>query len=144
MHAKETPIYLSADQLEERAVARIRQAEQLPPGEARQHALKNAAQLRSYAAMKRLLVPSGSNVATKANGASDVAIDRVMTAYSSKHDITPSQAAFVRDQISKFIDELMTEPWRAPMMFPETETGGDPDPRTEQQRTPESAGTGPR
>ena len=72
MHAKETPIYLSADQLEERAVARIKQAEQLPPGEARQHALKNAAQLRSYAAMKRMLVRSGPNAATKANGASDV------------------------------------------------------------------------
>jgi hypothetical protein len=72
MHAKEKAIYLSADQLEERAIARIRQAEQLPPGEARQHALKNAAQLRSYAAMKRLLVPSGLSVASKANGASDV------------------------------------------------------------------------
>jgi hypothetical protein len=72
MPAKEAPIYLSADQLEERAVARIRQAEQLPPGAARQHALKNAAQLRSYAAMKRLLVPRGPNVATKTSGASDV------------------------------------------------------------------------
>ena len=68
MRTKETPIYLSADQLEERAVARIRQAEQLPPGEARQHALRNAAQLRSYAAMKRLLAPSGPNLATKAKG----------------------------------------------------------------------------
>jgi hypothetical protein len=72
MRTKETPIYLSADQLEERAVARIRQAEQLPPGEARQHALKNAAQLRSYAAMKRLLLPSDPDVATKVSGASDV------------------------------------------------------------------------
>jgi hypothetical protein len=72
MPTKEAPIYLSADQLEERAVARIAQAEQLPPGAARQHALRNAAQLRSYAAMKRLLVPSATNLASKINGGSDV------------------------------------------------------------------------
>jgi hypothetical protein len=38
-----------AAHLEERAAARTREAEQLPLGEARQHALNNAAQLRSYA-----------------------------------------------------------------------------------------------
>jgi hypothetical protein len=50
-------VFLSADHLEEQASARIDEAERLPPGEARQNALKNAAQLRTYAAMKRLLVP---------------------------------------------------------------------------------------
>jgi hypothetical protein len=50
MRSKESITYLSADDLEERAIARIREAEQLAPGAARQHALKNAAQLRSYAA----------------------------------------------------------------------------------------------
>ena len=58
MRSKEKIIYLSADHLEERAASRVREAEQLPPGEARQHALRNAAQLRSYAAMKRYLAPS--------------------------------------------------------------------------------------
>ena len=55
LYQKDT--YLTADHLEERAAAKIRDAERLPPGEARQHALKNAAQLRSYAAMKRYLAP---------------------------------------------------------------------------------------
>ena len=68
MLTKEKVVFLTADQLEERAVARIAQAEQLPPGEARQHALKNAAQLRSYAAMKRLLVRGRSSVDVEAKG----------------------------------------------------------------------------
>ena len=72
MRSRENRIFLTADQLEERASARIKDAERLPPGEARQHALKNAAQLRSYAAMKRLLAPARPNVAAKADGASDV------------------------------------------------------------------------
>jgi hypothetical protein len=55
---KEKMIFLSAARLEEKAAARIREAVRLPLGEARQHALNNAAQLRSYAAMKRLLVSS--------------------------------------------------------------------------------------
>jgi hypothetical protein len=58
--------FLSADHLEERAAARMREAAQLPPGEARQHALNNAAQLRSYAAMKRLLVPNLPSVGAEA------------------------------------------------------------------------------
>jgi len=58
MQNKEKMILLSAAHLEEKAAARIRDAEQLPLGESRQHALNNAAQLRSYAAMKRMLVPS--------------------------------------------------------------------------------------
>jgi cytidylate kinase len=57
MRSTQKITYLTADHLEERAAARIREAEQLPPGQARQHALKNAAQLRSYAAMKRYLAP---------------------------------------------------------------------------------------
>jgi hypothetical protein len=49
MRNKENTIFLSAAHLEERAAARTWEAEQLPLGEARQHALNNAAQLRSYA-----------------------------------------------------------------------------------------------
>ena len=72
MRSSENRIFLTADQLEERASARIKEAERLPPGAARQHALKNAAQLRSYAAMKRLLAPARPSVAGGADGASDV------------------------------------------------------------------------
>jgi len=57
MRSTEKIACLTADHLEERAAAKIRDAERLPPGDARQHALKNAAQLRSYAAMKRYLAP---------------------------------------------------------------------------------------
>jgi hypothetical protein len=57
MYSREKTKFLSADHLEEQADARIREAEMLPVGEARQNALKNAAQLRSYADMKRLLAP---------------------------------------------------------------------------------------
>jgi hypothetical protein len=65
---KEKATFLSADYLEERADSRVRQAEQLPPGEARQHALKNAAQLRSFAEMKRLLMPDRPTFGAKAEG----------------------------------------------------------------------------
>lgn len=68
MRNKEKIIFVSAAHLEEQAAARTREAEQLPPGEARQHALKNAAQLRSYAAMKHLLVPDRSSVGVEAKG----------------------------------------------------------------------------
>jgi len=57
MQTGEKISHLTPDRLEERAAAKIRDAEQLPPGEARQRALNNAAQLRSYAAMKRYLAP---------------------------------------------------------------------------------------
>jgi hypothetical protein len=57
MRSTEKTTCLTADHLEERAAAKLRDAEQLPPGDARQHALNNAAQLRSYAAMKRYLAP---------------------------------------------------------------------------------------
>jgi hypothetical protein len=53
MASEETMIYLTADHLEQRAASRVREAQLLPPGEARQHALRTAGQLRSYAAMKR-------------------------------------------------------------------------------------------
>jgi hypothetical protein len=68
MRHKEKMVLLSAAHLEERAAARITDAQQLPPGQARQHALNNAAQLRSYAAMKRLLVPSRPSDSAEANG----------------------------------------------------------------------------
>jgi hypothetical protein len=55
MRSTETNTYLTADHWQERAAAKIRDAELLPPGDARQHVLKSAAQLRSYAAMKRYL-----------------------------------------------------------------------------------------
>jgi hypothetical protein len=71
MRNREKRIFLTAQQLEERADARVAEAERLPPGEARRHALKNAAQLRSYAAMKRFLTPERSKLAT-IKGQSDV------------------------------------------------------------------------
>jgi hypothetical protein len=68
MQNKEKMIFLSAAHLEEKAAARIKEAERLPLGEARRHALNNAAQLRSYAAMKRLLVRSRSSDSAEAKG----------------------------------------------------------------------------
>ena len=56
MRNKTKTVFLSADHLEEQADARAREAEQLPVGEARQNALRAAAQLRSYAQMKRVLL----------------------------------------------------------------------------------------
>ncbi|WP_420970458.1 hypothetical protein [Bradyrhizobium sp. B120] len=49
--------FLTADHLDEQAEARSGEAKQLPEGEARQNALRNAAQLRVYASMKRALAP---------------------------------------------------------------------------------------
>ena len=57
MRSRETVSFLSADHLDEQADARLHEAASLPAGEAKQNALKNAAQLRSYALMKRLLAP---------------------------------------------------------------------------------------
>jgi hypothetical protein len=48
---------LTADHLEEQADARASEAKQLPEGETRQNALRNAAQLGVYASMKRALTP---------------------------------------------------------------------------------------
>jgi hypothetical protein len=53
-------VFLTADRLEEQADARGSEAEQLPEGEARQNALRNAAQLRMYAFMKRALTPQAA------------------------------------------------------------------------------------
>jgi hypothetical protein len=50
-------VFLTADELEEQADTRASEAERLPEGEARQNAVRNAAQLKVYAAMKRLLTP---------------------------------------------------------------------------------------
>ena len=52
--------FLTADHLEEQADARAKEAKQLPEGEARQNALRNAAQLRVYATMKRALTPQAA------------------------------------------------------------------------------------
>ncbi|QHO71297.1 hypothetical protein ACH79_00230 [Bradyrhizobium sp. CCBAU 051011] len=49
--------FLTADQLEEQADAAASEAKQLPDGEAKQDALRSAAQLRVYATMKRALTP---------------------------------------------------------------------------------------
>ncbi len=68
MRHKQKVTFLSADHLEAQAASRVREAEQLPPGEARQHALRNAAQLRSYADMKRLLVTDRTTAGVKAKG----------------------------------------------------------------------------
>jgi hypothetical protein len=70
------------------------------------------------------------------------AIDRVMRAYASKRDLNPSQAALVRDELSKFIEELMAGPRRPPMMFPET--NGAVGNRDKRQKTTESVDSGER
>jgi hypothetical protein len=42
------------------------------------------------------------------------AIDRVMRAYLSKRILTADQASRVRAELSKFIDELLSEPTAEP------------------------------
>jgi hypothetical protein len=61
MRNRNKVVFLTADHLEEQADARASEAKQLPEGEARQHALRNAAQLRTYAAMKRVFTPQLPN-----------------------------------------------------------------------------------
>jgi hypothetical protein len=58
MRSRQKTVFLSADHLDIQAASRTSEAALLPPGEARDHALKSAAQLRTYAAMKRALSPS--------------------------------------------------------------------------------------
>jgi hypothetical protein len=53
-------------------------------------------------------------------------IDRVMRAYESRYGIDPGRAAFVRAELSKFIDELLTFPGRTPTMFPDVAVRSDP------------------
>jgi hypothetical protein len=50
--------YLSVEQIELRAAEQLRVADELPPGNEKSAAMKSALQLRSYAAMKRLLMPT--------------------------------------------------------------------------------------
>jgi hypothetical protein len=57
MRPKKKMVFLTPEHLEEQADARAQAARQLPEGEARQNALRNAAQLRVYAEMKRALSP---------------------------------------------------------------------------------------
>ena len=47
------------------------------------------------------------------------AIERVMKAYTSKHDLSAAQAALVRLELSNFIAELMSRTRRDPTMLPE-------------------------
>jgi hypothetical protein len=65
--------------------------------------------------MKRLLVPERSGAG---GAAQEVGV--------RQHVLNPRLAAFVREEISKFVDELMAEPRRAPMMVPETKGSSDP------------------
>jgi hypothetical protein len=53
--------FLTPDHLEEQADARASEARQFPEREATQNALRNAAQLRMYATMKRALTPQLPN-----------------------------------------------------------------------------------
>jgi hypothetical protein len=61
MRNRNKVVFLTADHLEKQADARASEANQLPEGEARQNALRNAAQLRTYATMKRVLTPQLPN-----------------------------------------------------------------------------------
>ena len=62
MPSKNHVAFLTADHLEEQADARASEAKQFPEGEARQNALRNAAQLRMYASMKRALTPQAAKL----------------------------------------------------------------------------------
>ena len=64
MRSREPVNYLSVEEIELRAVDQLRTAAELPPGIERSTAFKSAVQLRSYAAMKRLLVPSPARLAS--------------------------------------------------------------------------------
>ena len=57
MHDRKKTVFPTADHLEEQANARVHAAKQMPEGEAKQNALRNAAQPRPYADMKRALTP---------------------------------------------------------------------------------------
>lgn len=51
------------------------------------------------------------------------AIERVMKAYASKHDLSERQAAWVRLELSAFITELKSRKRREPTMLPERKHG---------------------
>jgi hypothetical protein len=61
MRNRKKVAFLTPDHLEQQADARANKAEQLPEGKAREIALRNAAQLRMYAFMKRALTPQLPN-----------------------------------------------------------------------------------
>jgi hypothetical protein len=61
MRNRNKVVFLTADHLDEQADARASEANRLPEGEARQNALRSAAQLRVYASMKRVLTPQLPN-----------------------------------------------------------------------------------
>jgi hypothetical protein len=54
------------------------------------------------------------------------AVERVMKAYSSKHDLNAEQAVLVRAEISRFIGQLMSGKRREPTMLPEPSSGTAP------------------
>jgi hypothetical protein len=57
MRRKNQVVFLTPEHLEAQADARAGEAQQLPEGEAKQNALRNAVQLRVYASMKRAFAP---------------------------------------------------------------------------------------
>lgn len=65
MRNEEKVTFRSAEYLEQKAALRVREAEQLPPGRARQHALNNVAQLLSFADMKRIGAQEGATLGAK-------------------------------------------------------------------------------
>ena len=62
MHDRKKTVFPTADHLEEQANARVHAAKQMPEGEAKQNALRNAAQLRAYVDMKRALTPQAAEL----------------------------------------------------------------------------------
>ena len=61
MRNRQKVVFLTADRLEELADAVASEAKQWPEGEAKQILLRNAAQLRVYATMKRALTPQAKS-----------------------------------------------------------------------------------
>lgn len=61
MRMHEKVVYQTPDELDEVIVKRQADAALLPPGTTRQSVLKEIAQLRAYADMKRLLTPRGAS-----------------------------------------------------------------------------------
>ena len=61
MHNRNKVAFLPPDRLEELADAVASEAKQWPEGEANQILLRNAAQLRVYATMKRALTPQAKS-----------------------------------------------------------------------------------
>jgi hypothetical protein len=47
------------------------------------------------------------------------AIERIMKAYASKHELNPEQATLVRVELSRFIDELTSGKRPEPTLVPD-------------------------